>query len=291
MENIKGTGVALITPFTRNKDVDYHSLAKLLKHVIDGNIDYLVVLGTTGEAATLTKEEKEELVEFVINNSKGLPVVLGIGGNNTQEVLNNIKDCKFTNQIAAILSVVPYYNKPSQEGIYQHYKAIAETTSIPVIMYNVPGRTGVNMNATTCIRLANEYTNLVAVKEASGDVDQVTKIVKDKPSNFTVLSGEDGISLPLISVGVEGVISVVANAFPEDFSEMVRQCRSGEFKKANVHNLKLNEIIDAMFSEGNPAGVKAFLERMGIIDNYLRLPLVPVSKNHYKIIGTLLERY
>jgi len=291
MENIKGTGVALITPFTRDKDVDYPALAKLLKHVIDGNVEYLVVLGTTAESATLTKEEKDDLVEFVIGHSNGLPIVLGIGGNNTQEVLNNINDCKFTDKIAAILSVVPYYNKPSQEGIYQHYKAIAETTSMPIIMYNVPGRTGVNMDAKTCIRLANEFTNLVAVKEASGDVDQVTKIIKDKPSNFIVLSGEDGISLPLISVGVEGVISVVANAFPKDFSEMVRQCRSGEFKKANVHNLKLNEIIDAMFAEGNPSGVKAFLAKMGIIDNYLRLPLVPVSENHFKIIGTLLERY
>jgi len=291
MENIKGTGVALITPFTRDKDVDYPALAKLLKHVIDGNVEYLVVLGTTAESATLTKEEKDDLVEFVIGHSNGLPIVLGIGGNNTQEVLNNINDCKFTDKIAAILSVVPYYNKPSQEGIYQHYKAIAETTSMPIIMYNVPGRTSVNMDAKTCIRLANEFTNLVAVKEASGDVDQVTKIIKDKPSNFIVLSGEDGISLPLISVGVEGVISVVANAFPKDFSEMVRQCRSGEFKKANVHNLKLNEIIDAMFAEGNPSGVKAFLAKMGIIDNYLRLPLVPVSENHFKIIGTLLERY
>lgn len=291
MENIKGTGVALVTPFKDNFEVDYEALKRLLTHVINGKVEYLVVLGTTAEAATLTKEEKDKVVEFVISNSEGLPIVIGIGGNNTQEVINNIKTFKHIDQVVGILSVVPYYSKPSQEGIYQHYKAIVSSTDKPIILYNVPGRTGVNMTAETCLRLANEFNTIVAVKEASGDINQVTKIVKDKPKDFVVLSGDDGITLPLISIGVEGVISVVANAFPKDFSEMIRLSRKGEFKKANEHNYKLNEIIDSLFEDGNPGGVKAYLEYMGVIDNYLRLPLVPVNKNLYKKIGTLLERY
>ena len=291
MENRKGTGVALVTPFKDNFEVDYEALKRLLTHVINGKVEYLVVLGTTAESATLTKEEKDKVVEFVINNSEGLPIVIGIGGNNTQEVINNIKNCRNIDKVTGILSVVPYYSKPSQEGIYQHYKAIVGSTDKPIILYNVPGRTGVNMTAETCLRLAKEFNTIVAVKEASGDVNQVTKIVKDKPKEFVVLSGDDGITLPLISLGVEGVISVVANAFPKDFSEMVRLSRKGEFKKANEYNYKLNEIIDSLFEDGNPCGVKAYLEHMGVMDNYLRLPLVPVNKNLYKKIGTLLERY
>lgn len=291
METIKGTGVALVTPFKSDMSVDYSALQRLLKHVITGGVDYLVVMGTTGEAATLTKEERDEVIDFVITNSQTLPVVLGIGGNNTQEVIDNIKNSKFIDKIEAILSVVPYYNKPSQEGIYQHYKAIANSTEKSIIMYNVPGRTGVNMTAKTCLRCAEEFDNIVAVKEASADVDQVTKILKDKPRNFIVLSGDDGLAFPLISLGVEGVISVIANAFPKDFSEMVNLCRKGEFKKALHYNFQLNEIIDAMFEEGNPAGVKAFLDDMGVVDNYLRLPLVPVSDMHRKKIGKLLSTY
>ncbi|MGB5990109.1 MAG: 4-hydroxy-tetrahydrodipicolinate synthase [Marinifilaceae bacterium] len=291
MKKIKGTGVALITPFKSDMSVDFNSLGKLLKHVIKGCVDYLVVMGTTGEAATLTGVEKEEVIDFIINNSENLPVVLGIGGNNTQEVIDNINDCKFLDKIEAILSVVPFYNKPSQEGIYQHYKAIASSTEHSIIMYNVPGRTGVNMTAATCIRCAEDFNNIIGIKEASGDVDQVTKILKDKPRQFIVVSGEDGITFPLISLGVEGVISVVANAFPKDFSEMVSLCRKGEFKKALQYNFRLNEVIDAMFEEGNPAGVKAFLDDMGIVDNYLRLPLVPVCDIHRSKIGKLLSTY
>lgn len=291
MEKIKGTGVALITPFKEDMTVDYNAMGRLLKHVIDGGVDYLVAMGTTAEAATLSTEEKNELVDYIISNAQGLPVVLGIGGNNTQEVISNIKECKFLDKIEAILSVVPYYNKPNQEGIYQHYKAIANSTDKSIIMYNVPGRTGVNMTPETCIRCAENFKNIVAVKEASGDVAQATKLVKNKPSDFVVLSGEDGLTHPLMALGFEGVISVVANAFPADFSEMVRLCRKGDFKTANQLNFKLNDIIDAMFEEGNPAGVKAFLDGMSIIDNNLRLPLVSVSEKHAEIIGLLLSKY
>jgi len=291
MEKIKGTGVALITPFKEDMTVDYNAMGRLLKHVIDGGVDYLVAMGTTAEAATLSTEEKNELVDYIISNAQGLPVVLGIGGNNTQEVISNIKECKFLDKIEAILSVVPYYNKPNQEGIYQHYKAIANSTDKSIIMYNVPGRTGVNMTPETCIRCAEDFKNIVAVKEASGDVAQATKLVKNKPSDFVVLSGEDGLTHPLMALGFEGVISVVANAFPADFSEMVRLCRKGDFKTANQLNFKLNDIIDAMFEEGNPAGVKAFLDGMSIIDNNLRLPLVSVSEKHAEIIGLLLSKY
>jgi len=291
MEKIKGTGVALITPFKEDMTVDYNAMGRLLKHIIDGGVDYLVAMGTTAEAATLSTEEKNELVDYIISNAQGLPVVLGIGGNNTQEVISNIKGCKFLDKIEAILSVVPYYNKPNQEGIYQHYKAIANSTDKSIIMYNVPGRTGVNMTPETCIRCAEDFKNIVAVKEASGDVAQATKLVKNKPSDFVVLSGEDGLTHPLMALGFEGVISVVANAFPADFSEMVRLCRKGDFKTANQLNFKLNDIIDAMFEEGNPAGVKAFLNGMSIIDNNLRLPLVSVSEKHAEIIGLLLSKY
>jgi len=291
MEKIKGTGVALITPFKEDMTVDYNAMGRLLKHIIDGGVDYLVAMGTTAEAATLSTEEKNELVDYIISNAQGLPVVLGIGGNNTQEVISNIKECKFLDKIEAILSVVPYYNKPNQEGIYQHYKAIANSTDKSIIMYNVPGRTGVNMTPETCIRCAENFKNIVAVKEASGDVAQATKLVKNKPSDFVVLSGEDGLTHPLMALGFEGVISVVANAFPADFSEMVRLCRKGDFKTANQLNFKLNDIIDAMFEEGNPAGVKAFLDGMSIIDNNLRLPLVSVSEKHAEIIGLLLSKY
>lgn len=291
MEKIKGTGVALITPFKEDMTVDYNAMGRLLKHIIDGGVDYLVAMGTTAEAATLSAEEKNELVDYIISNAQGLPVVLGIGGNNTQEVIINIKECIFLDKVEAILSVVPYYNKPNQEGIYQHYKAIANSTDKSIIMYNVPGRTGVNMTPETCIRCAEDFKNIVAVKEASGDVAQAIKLVKNKPSDFIVLSGEDGLTHPLIALGFEGVISVVANAFPADFSEMVRLCRKGDFKTANQLNFKLNDIIDAMFEEGNPAGVKAFLDGMSIIDNNLRLPLVSVSEKHAEIIGLLLSKY
>lgn len=291
MKRIKGTGVALITPFKSDMSVDFDALGKLLKHVIKGCVDYLVVMGTTGEAATLSNLEKEEVIDFIINNSENLPVVLGVGGNNTQDVIININNCKFLDKVEAILSVVPYYNKPSQEGIYQHYKAIATSTEHSLIMYNVPGRTGVNMNADTCLRCAEDFSNIIGIKEASGDIDQVTKILKDKPRGFTVVSGDDGITFPLISLGVEGVISVAANAFPKDFSEMVNLCIEGNFKKALQYNYRLNEIFDAMFEEGNPAGVKAFLDDMGIVDNFLRLPLVPVSEKHRLIIGKMLSNY
>jgi 4-hydroxy-tetrahydrodipicolinate synthase len=291
MEKIKGTGVALITPFKSDMSVDYSALERLIKHVVDGGVNYLVAMGTTGEAATLSKEEKDSVISFIIEHSENLPVVLGIGGNNTLDVVESIKNCKFSDKIEAILSVVPYYNKPSQEGIFQHYKAVAASTTLPIIMYNVPGRTGVNMTANTCLRCAESIKNIIAVKEASADMDQVTKILKDKPSSFVVLSGEDGLTFPLISLGVEGVISVVANAFPKDFSEMVNLCREGEIKKALSHHFRLNEVIDALFEEGNPSGVKAFLDDMGIVDDYLRLPLVPVSDGHRKKIGKLLSTY
>lgn len=291
METIKGTGVALITPFKKDMSVDYQALGKLLKHVIEGGVDYLVVMGTTGEAATLSKEERDAVVSFVIEHAEGLPVVLGLGGNNTHDVIENIKDCQFMDQIVAILSVVPYYNKPSQEGVFQHYKAIAESTDKSIIMYNIPGRTGVNMSAATCLRCADAFDNIVAVKEASGDMIQATQIMSAKSKDFVVLSGEDGLNLPLIALGFEGIISVLANAYPKDCSDMVSLCRKGDFKKANEYNLRFTNIIDAMFAEGNPVGVKAFLKNMGVLDDFVRLPLVSVSDNHRKLIGMLSSTY
>jgi len=284
-----GTGVAIITPFNSDLSIDYKSLEKQIEHLISNNINYLVVLGTTGESVTQSESEKDELVKFIkekVNNR--VPIVLGMGSNNTQALVEKIKKTDFTG-IDAILSVAPYYNKPTQEGLYQHFKAVSEASPVSVILYNVPGRTSSNINAETTLRLAHDFKNVVAVKEASGNFSQVMYIVKDKPDDFAVISGEDALTLPLISAGVSGVISVVANALPKEFSEMVQLALNDNFTEAQKIHYKLLEFIDTLFVEGNPAGVKEALALKGITKNHLRLPLVPVSKETHQKLKELLS--
>ena len=285
MDKIKGTGVALVTPFNEDKSVDYKGLENLLNHVIDGGIDYLVLMGTTGESVTLSKVEKVAVVDFCkkINNSR-IPVVLGIGGNNTMQVVEDIKSANLDG-IDAILSVSPAYNKPSQEGIYQHYKMISKNCPLPIIVYNVPGRTASNISAETIIRLANDFENIVAVKEASGDMDQIMKIIKNKPSDFVVLSGDDGLTLPMIHMGAEGVISVIGQSHPKEYSDMVSFGLSGNQEIANQLHNKLYDFYVPLYAEGNPVGIKACLELLGICKSQVRLPLVEASdaiKNELK---------
>ena len=285
MDKIKGTGVALVTPFNEDKSVDYKGLENLLNHVIDGGIDYLVLMGTTGESVTLSKGEKVAVVDFCkkINNSR-IPVVLGIGGNNTMQVVEDIKSATLDG-IDAILSVSPAYNKPSQEGIYQHYKMISGNCPLPIIVYNVPGRTASNISAETTVRLANDFENIVAVKEASGDMDQIMKIIKNKPSNFVVLSGDDGLTLPMIHMGAEGVISVIGQSHPKEYSDMVSFGLSGNQEIANQLHNKLYDFYVPLYAEGNPVGIKACLELLGICKSQVRLPLVEASdaiKNELK---------
>jgi len=285
-----GTGVAIVTPFTDNLEIDYEALEKQIEHLISNNINYLVVLGTTGESVTQSDEEKNDLVNFIkrkVNNR--IPIVLGLGGNNTTSIKNKIHQTDF-NQIDAILSVAPYYNKPSQEGLYQHFKTIAKASPVPVILYNVPGRTGSNIQAKTTLRLARDFENIIAIKEASGNFSQAMEIVKNKPSDFIVVSGEDALTLPLMSIGVSGVISVVGNAFPKEFSTMVQLALSNNYTEALELHYKLIELIDYLFIEGNPAGVKAALTHMDIIKNNLRLPLVPVSEETNHRIGELIKK-
>ena len=274
---IHGTGVAIVTPFNEDKSIDFSSLQKLVEHIITNNVQYLVVLGTTGETATLTSEERNEVIDFILKiNNKRVPIIVGYGGNNTAEVVRNIKNRDFTG-IDAILSVAPYYNKPSQAGIYEHYKTIAENSPIPIILYNVPGRTSVNISAETTLKLANDFENIIAIKEASGNFTQIMEIIKNKPDNFTVVSGDDALTMPLISVGVEGVISVVANAFPKQMSEMVDIALKNDFGSSKTVHYQIIDIINALFEDGNPGGVKAALSILGIIKNYARLPVVPVN--------------
>ena len=285
-----GTGVAIITPFKKDLSIDFEGLEKQIEHLIANGINYLVVLGTTGESVTQTEPEKEELVKFIIEKvNKRIPIVLGIGGNNTQALVNKIKKTDFS-QIDAVLSVAPYYNKPTQEGLYQHFKAIAEACPVDIILYNVPGRTCSNINAETTVRLARDFNNIVAIKEASGDFSQVMNIINNKPKDFIVVSGDDAITLPLMSVGVSGVISVVANGFPKEFSNMVQLALNNKFNEAEEIHYKLLELINYLFVEGNPAGIKATLEILGIIENNLRLPLVPVSKQTYKKLDELIQK-
>lgn len=285
MDKIKGTGVALVTPFNNDKSVDYEGLENLLNHVINGGVDFLVLMGTTGESTTLSKTERIEVVDFCkkINNGR-LPIVLGIGGNNTMQVVADIQTANLEN-VAAILSVSPSYNKPSQEGIYQHYKMISESSPLPIIVYNVPGRTSSNISAATTVRLATDFKNIVGVKEASGDMDQIMKILKNKPADFVVLSGDDGLTLPMIHMGAEGVISVIGQSHPKDFSDMVSFGLSGNKKLANQIHYKLYDFYGPLYAEGNPVGVKACLEMLGICKAVVRLPLVEASntiKNELK---------
>lgn len=286
---LKGMGVALITPFKKDLSVDYNALGRLLDYQIKNSIDYLVVLGTTAETPTLTDEEKKEITSFVINRVNGsVPIVLGVSGNCTRSVVNELKSRDFTG-VDAILSATPYYNKPSQEGIYQHYKAIAEAIDLPLILYNVPGRTGVNMNAETTLRLAKDFPGIIAIKEASGNIAQVDEIIKKKPDDFMVISGDDGMTFPLITLGAVGVISVIGNAFPKEFSRMVRLALSGDYKNSLGIHRRFAELFSLLFVDGNPAGVKSLLHEMGFIENVLRLPLVPTRFATDEKINKVLE--
>ena len=288
--NLRGMGVALITPFNEDETIDFPALARLVEYQIQNGIDYLVVLGTTAETPTLTEEEKARVRSFVIEKVVGrVPIVMGLGGNNTRAIVDSLKTQNFDG-VDAILSVVPYYNKPSQEGIYQHYKAIAQATKLPVILYNVPGRTGVNMTAETTLRLARDFDNIVAIKEASGNITQMDDIIKNKPADFMVISGDDGITFPLITLGAVGVISVIGNAFPREFSRMVRLALNGDYASALTIHHRFTELFSLLFVDGNPAGVKCLLHAMGYIENQLRLPLVPTRITTYEKIRDVLQK-
>ena len=287
--NLKGMGVALITPFKEDESVDYEALGRLVDYLLQNGADYLVVLGTTAETPTLTEEEKKKIIELVVTKVRHrIPIVLGVGGNCTKSVVDKLKNDNFEG-IDAILSVVPYYNKPSQEGIYQHYKAIAQATELSVILYNVPGRTGVNMTAETTLRLAREFKNIIAVKEASGNITQMDDIIKNKPKDFNVTSGDDGITFPLITLGAIGVISVIGNAFPREFSRMVRLALAGDYDSARTIHHRFTELFSLLFVDGNPAGVKSMLSMMGFVENRLRLPLVPTRIVTYEKIRNVLH--
>jgi 4-hydroxy-tetrahydrodipicolinate synthase len=286
-KSLSGTGVALVTPFDQTGAIDFEALSNLVEHIINNGVNYLVVLGTTAETATLSKEEKKQVLAHVLKvNNARVPVVLGHGGNNTQELINQFSEYDFS-QIDAILSVSPYYNKPTQEGIYQHYKAICAHSPVPVILYNVPGRTASNISADTTLRLAKEFKNIIGIKEASGSMEQIMKILNHKPKDFMVISGDDALTLPMIACGAEGVISVVANAYPKEFSSLVNDSLSGDFKSARINHFKLLEIIDNLFVEGNPAGIKASLKIRNLSHDHLRLPLVNVSEATYNKLKQL----
>ena len=285
-----GTGVAIITPFDQNNRVDYPALERVVEHCIKGKVNYIVVLGTTGESVTLTHREKIEVINTVVKTtSKRVPIVVGIGGNNTQDVIDGIKIVNFQG-IDGILSVVPYYNKPNQKGLYEHYKAISQVSPLPVILYNVPGRTGINMTSETTISLAHDFKNLVAIKEASGNMQQIMEILRDKPDGFDVISGDDALTFPMLILGATGVISVVANAFPLDFSTLVDEALSGNHPLARKIHYAYLEVIGALFTEGNPAGVKAIMHQQKLIENVVRLPLTPVSEKHYQKLAEIVQR-
>lgn len=288
--NFRGAGVALITPFNIDLTIDFEGLGKIVDNQLNNQMDYLVILGTTAETATLNTIEKQQIVDFVCNRVNGrIPVVVGIGSNNTQSVIDSIRSMDLS-KADGVLSVVPYYSKPTQEGIYQHYMAIANVSPLPVILYNVPGRTGVSMSAETTLRLAHASDNIVATKEASGNLNEVTKILRDKPADFSVLSGDDSLIVPMIALGGEGIISVAANAVPKVIADLTHFAMEGNFKSAAQLHLNLQKMGDALFAEGNPAGVKAALHSAGVIENVLRLPLVPVSSATYDILAEEMLR-
>jgi len=273
----QGTGVALVTPFTKDGAIDYPALSKLVEHVIENKVDFLVALGTTAETPTLSTEEKQAVLRFIIQqNNKRVPLVCGAGGNNTAAVIQQLQTWDW-NGVDGLLSVVPYYNKPTQEGIYQHFKAIASATPLPIILYNVPGRTVTNMLPATTLRLAQEFKHIVAVKEASGNMAQCMELVQGAAADFAVLSGDDDLVLPQMAIGMHGVISVAANCFTKDFSQMVHLARQGQFEAAKGLHYRLLKGINLLFAEGNPAGVKCVLQEMGMMQDTLRLPLVNVS--------------
>lgn len=286
--DLKGLGVAMVTPFKSSGEIDYPALQKLTEHLINGNTDYLVVQGTTGESVTLTEEEKRAVLDFVLEiNNKRKPVILGVGGNNTREILDTFDTFNFKG-VDGILSVSPYYNKPTQEGLYQHYKMLDAHTPLPIVLYNVPGRTGRNMKEETVIALANDCKNIIGIKEASGMFNQIMGIVQVVPESFQVICGDDAIALPAVSVGCVGCISVIGNAFPDEFSKMLHLALKNNFKEAQHIHYELLDIIQQLFVESNPSGIKEVLKYLGITDNHVRLPLVPVTEATSKKMYTLL---
>ena len=287
--DLQGTGVALVTPFHKQGTIDFTSLGRLIDHTIEGGVDYVVCLGTTSEYPTLSSQEQLAVIEFTIEKVENrVPVVLGMGGNDTRSLVDKIRQTDMSS-IAAILSVAPYYNKPNQKGLYAHYKAIAEASNTPIILYNVPGRCGVNMTAETTLQLANDFSNIIGIKEASGNMAQCMDILANKPQGFTVVSGEDALVLPMIALGAQGVISVAANAYPNIMSELVTHSLKSNMKKARAVHEKLLPFSNAIFDEGNPTGIKAALEIMGICQNNLRLPLVKSSKQLYSKLQTIIN--
>ena len=284
-----GTGVAIVTPFHKYGTIDFTSFGRIIEHVISGGVNYIVALGTTGESVTLTNDEKTAVIDYLVENvDSRVPLVVGMGGNNTQDVVDFIKSVSFDG-IDAILSVSPYYNKPQQNGLYRHYENIATACPVPVILYNVPGRTSSNLLPDTVVRLANNMKNIIGIKEASGNLAQCMEIIKNKPDDFLVISGDDLLTLPMISIGGNGVISVVANAFPTQFSEMVNAALKGNYKTAKEIHYKFVDIINSLFADGNPAGIKAALDVLGLCSNSLRLPLVKANKAVYHQIKTLIQ--
>ena len=285
----KGLGIALITPFCEDGSVDYKSLVRLMEYQLDNGADFFCILATTGETPCLTKDEKQKIKDLVVSTVKGrVPILMGCGGNNTAAVVEELKTGDFRG-IDGVLSVCPYYNKPSQEGLYQHFKAIAAATSLPVVLYNVPGRTGVNLKAETTVRLARDCENIVAIKEASGSLEQVDEIIKNKPKDFAVISGDDALTFPMISCGAEGVISVIGNALPKEFSRMIRLEFKGEYEGARKIHHRFTELFSLLFVDGNPAGVKAMLHEMGFIENVLRLPFVPTRISTLQKMSEILK--
>lgn len=288
---LSGTGVAIITPFKQNLEVDYDALGKLIDFIIDGDINFIVTLGTTGETPVLDKQEKLDIVHYTfekVNNR--VPIVVGIGGNNTQAVIKDIEQYPL-DKAAAVLSASPYYSKPSQEGIFQHYKALAKASPKPILIYNVPGRTGRNVSAATTIRLANEVENISGIKEASDDMNQCMQILRDRPEYFLVVSGDDALVMPQLACGMDGVISVAANCFPKDFAAMIQYGLKEDFAAARKIHYKLLEAYDLLFVENNPAGVKGFLYELGIIQNILRLPVVPLSNSVQEKVKAFVKKY
>lgn len=294
MKNFKGLGVALVTPFQDNGTVDFVGLQNLVEYQIANNVDYLVVQGTTGEVATLTVEEKQAVLDFIVEiNNKRLPIVLGVGGNNTATLVKRLEELDIKG-LDGILSVSPYYNKPSQEGIYQHYKALSEVSKLPIILYNVPGRTMSNMLPSTTLRLANDFDNIIGIKEASGNLEQAMEIIEGKPDGFLVISGDDALTLPLLASGGDGLISVVGNAFPKRTADLVHSALVNDYETARVKHYELFQIINALFADGNPGGVKFALTLLNICKNNVRLPLVPINKETevklYELIAELGEK-
>ncbi len=290
-ERFKGTGVAIVTPFLDNGTVDYKSLEKVLEHIIKGGVEYVVALGTTGESVTLSKEEKKDIVSFIVEKvNKRIGVVAGIGGNNTAEIIKGFNSIPVKG-VDAILSVSPYYNKPNQRGLYAHYKSLAAEAPLPVILYNVPSRTAMHVTAETTLKIAHDLPNIIGTKEASGNLEQICSIIKDKPKDFLVLSGDDNMTLPMLACGADGVISVVANAFPKDFSEMTRQGLNGNFTKARELHYKLNDITTALFADGSPGGIKAALKILGLCSENIRLPLVPVNDAIRNSLKQMISSY